>query len=271
MPPRKKSRQRSRRKSAHARRTSTRSPNKKFVMFSAKQRKEILKHYHEVVSPKSPNCTTFPLSKILKAAQGMYIYPEPIPSSKGIDEICYSLVKSYREAQHPIVHEDSLTAWGNQAAEQYGLEVRDILKMKPGEQMRVILLDRNVGDYMHGSKKGHKYNPKKDGFSYATYTHEKDLQGSLKMDVLGEAQSFQWEINRYSLKEKKPRFFWGPIPKGMNPRKLNPKIKVGWRGPAIDMKDTKYLPKYFIHYDTWWDDYLPFRTHNFLKIKRIKK
>lgn len=47
------------------------------------------------------------------------------------------------------------------------------------------------------------------------------------------------------------------------------KTKVGWRGPAINCKDASALPEYVVHYDTWWNDYVPFKHADFLKIKRI--
>ena len=59
--------------------------------------------------------------------------------------------------------------------------------------------------------------------------------------------------------------FWGGIPKGTQRKKLDPRIKVGWRGPAIKMSDLNKMPKKYRHYDTWWDDYLPNRKHNYLK------
>lgn len=52
----------------------------------------------------------------------------------------------------------------------------------------------------------------------------------------------------------------------MKIKDLNPKIKVGWRGPAIKLSDAKkYLPNHVVHYDTWWDDYLPYRQHDLLE------
>ena len=51
---------------------------------------------------------------------------------------------------------------------------------------------------------------------------------------------------------------------------LDPQTKVGWRGPAIDRKDAKFLPKRVTHYGTWWDDYAPFRVRNYLTTERLK-
>lgn len=236
---------------------------------------EILKNYYDIIDG-DKKCTDYTLNKILKASKGMFIYPPPIPEEKGKKQLCDSIEKSYEENKFPVVHKDSLTAWGNQAAEQYGLEVRDILKMKPGEKMDIIFFDRNVGDYLHGSKIGQKFNPLKKGMSYGTYTHKEGLTGKIKFDVLGYEECFEWEINFSptlvnSLNTKEKPIFWSPIPNDISYKDLNPKTKVGWRGPSIDKKDAKYLPKYFKHYGTWWDDYQPFRTHDFLKIERIKK
>ncbi len=233
-------------------------------MFSNKDKKKILKNYKEIIDDKK-QCLNQPFTKVIEASRGMYIYPEPILRNKGKQALCTSIIESHQKGKHPIVHQDSLTAWGNEAAEQHGLEIRDILKMKPGEKMKVILMDRNVGDYLHGTKVGTKYDPRKKGFTYASYTHKEDLTGILDMyDIVVIHDPFQWEVNMKSIND----WFWGPIPKNIKFNKLNPKIKVGWRGPAIRCTDTKHLPENVVHYGTWWDDYLPFRYHNFLKVNR---
>ena len=96
--------------------------------------------------------------------------------------MCNAIKDSFKEKQYPLVHDDSLTSWCNIAAEKYGLTVGDILKMKKGQQIKVIFMDRNVGDYMEGTKKGYKYNPKKEGLSYGTYIHKEGLTGKLTFD-----------------------------------------------------------------------------------------
>lgn len=111
------------------------------------------------------------------------------------------------------------------------------------------------------AKFGKKFNPRKEGFSYATYTHNKGLKGILNITDVGVIHDpFQWQINLYGIGEN---VFWGPIPKDYPIDKIDARVKVGWRGPAIRMEDAEKLPSYFVHYGTWWDDYLPFRTHNF--------
>lgn len=248
-------------------------------MFSKKECQDIMKNYNAIVKG-DKKCTDYPLKKVIAASKGMHIAPVKLKKN----QLCESIEKSYQNKADPIVHEDSLTAWGNQAAERYGLEIKDILSMKAGEKMDVILLDRNVGDYMHGAKKGTKYDPKKKGLSYATYIHGKNLTGILIMHDVGVVQEcFEWEINSKSIGGP----FWCSInciskPCKIKPgrtscemktehadyqtiKDLDPKTKVGWRGPAIKLEDAKKLPKNVVHYDTWWDDYMPFRTHDFLK------
>ena len=129
-----------------------------FVMFNQEERKEILKHYYDIVKNEKP-CVKYPIDKVLKASSGMYVYPKPIPEEKGKAALCQSIDKSYKEDNFPIVHEDSITAWGNRAAENYGLEIGDILKMKSGQKMNIILMNRNVSDYIV-SQPGRKNIPK---------------------------------------------------------------------------------------------------------------
>ena len=243
-----------------------------------------MKDFENLMNSKIP-CLNQDIKKVKKGSRGVYIYPPSIKKSK--DEICYNLDIIKKEKKNQIIHEDSLTAWCNQAAEQYGLEIRDILKMKKGDKLKVILMDRNIGDYLHGTQKGKKIDPRNTGLNYGIYTHDKDLSGTMKFFDSGKnmindennflEREFEWEIN-----DPEKKIFWRPIKLNLKEsinkghlnfdlKKLVPKTKVGWRGPAIDFNDSKYLPKKITHYDTWWDDYSPFRTHDFIKIKRLKK
>lgn len=207
-------------------------------------------------------CMDYSLNDLIKASRGIYIY-----KNNNKNDLCRAINEAYEEKKHPIVHEDSLTAWGNRAVEEFGLNIKDIYKMEPGEKMDVILLDRNVGDYMDGTKPGTKYNPTVKGLSYATYIHGKDLTGILTFTDIGVVRScFEWEINSTSING----LFWSPINHNKTDiKKLNPLTKIGWRGPAIRLSDAKkYLPKSVTHYDTWWDDYLSYRNDNFLKMNK---
>ena len=243
---------------------------KSFVMFTPQERKNITSDYNKLVNS-NKKCTDHTRTEIVKAARGMYVYPDQSNKRFSNEHMCSTIEEAKKEKQRPIVHEDSITAWGNQAAEEYGLEIKDIARMKPGQKMKVILLDRNVGDYMHdnsGKSIGKTFDPKEKGFSYGVYTHKSGITGILHhIDVGVVDKDFTWEVN---LQAVNGGIFWGPLSEGVSWKKLDPSIKVGWRGPAIDLKNANKLPKRFRHYDTWWDDYLPFRTHNFSKKNKGK-
>lgn len=133
--------------------------------------------------------------------------------------------------------------------------------MKKGQKMKILMMDRNVGDYLYGKEPFKKYNPSVDGFSYGLYTHHHGICGTILWEFGGvldkEPQDFEWEFNTVALDPK--LCWWGPLPDKYKLNKINKHIKVGWRGPAIDMKNMKYLPKTFVLYDTWWDDYCVFK------------
>ncbi len=236
----------------------------KFQLFTKDKEKQILKDFNDIVNAGNKSLKQFPREKFVNATSGMHLHANKDETK----EIYTEIMHVHKNKKYPIIHKDSLTAWCNQAVEQYGLEIRDILAMKPGQKMKVILIDRNVGEYISNQKIGKKYNPRKEGFSFATYTHIKGLSGVLNAyDVGVISDCFEWEINGGC-----NDCFWGPIPKGKTYKDYHKQTKIGWRGPCIELSDTQYLPKYFVHYNTWWDDYPHFRHHNFLvdKVTRLK-
>jgi hypothetical protein len=246
-----------------------------YKIIDNKEKSLILKKYDEIVSG-DKKCTSYPRKEVDFAVSGIFINKEE-RGKKTTSELCGQIQETYDEGKDPYVHDDSLTAWGNYAAVRYGLTVGDIIKMKFGDKIDVIIFDRNVGDYTDGKKAGSKYEPKKEGCVYATYIHGEGITGILNMYDIGVVHApFTWEINRKAIGDN---MFWGPIDgcsnscsknrkKPINIYKINHNIKVGWRGPTILMSDAKkHLPKYVVHYDTWWDDYLPFKNMDLTKIK----
>ena len=232
----------------------------KFELFGKKKRQQIMEKYNMITKNNIP-MKDLSYKDIIIATSGMYY--ECVKNKKNLYGL---LMEYYKNKKCPIIHEDSMTAWGTNAAENYGLEIRDILKMKQGQKMKLILFDRNMGEHVSGVKKGGKYNPRTNGCEYATYTHKSDLTGKLEFGFGLIFESWEWEVNGgYG------GMFWGPINGGYKKGKLNKKTKVGWRGPCIDKKDAKYLPRQVIYYDTLQDDWLPYREMDFLKVKRIKK
>lgn len=257
---------------------------KNWILFTNKEKQDIMNIYNKIIKDKK-KCMSYSKKDLDCVSKGMFLKNQHNTKFK----ICDNLIQAFEKKTEPIIQNDSLTAWCNKGVELYGLEIRDILKMKKGDKIDVVLMDRNIGDYMDGTKKGTKYNPLKEGLVYAVYTHNDALNGVLYMKNTEQTfNNFKWELNVASLGSK---WFWGPLKQcyngmdgmdGMNGinemcgkcdeltsmvdiKKLDPKIKVGWRGPAIRLTDAKqYLPKTVKHYDNWWNDYSPFRYRDYL-------
>ena len=142
------------------------------------------------------------------------------------------------------------------------------------------------GPYQEGFHlSAEKFNPLK-GVTTGKYIHNKDLQGTLKFDFGETLENFEWERNMGSLGSD---WYWGPLNSCQNIcnkkyceqicthkcspvtdkqlKKLNKNILVGWRGPAILKSDAKKLPKKITYYDTWYDDYAPYKYHDWLNKK----
>ncbi len=246
-------------------------------LFSEKKRKHIMKNYN-IVTKSSKPCESFPLKTIISATSGGIAGDEKTKS-----ELCANIKEVKEESEDPIIHEDSLSAWANNGVEKFGSTIGDIMKMKFGEQLEVILMDRNAGENIPGEK-GSKFMPTLHGFRIATYIHGQNLTGILRFnDVAVIHAPFIWEINMAALGYN---YFWGPVERcqptcgkkidsckmiwqeKIQVDRLNPKIMVGWRGPSIRMSDAKkYLPRYAVKYDNWWDEYVVFKNNDFLHKK----
>lgn len=137
----------------------------------------------------------------------------------------------------------SLRDWVGRTTE-FHLTAEDIQTMYEGETMEVILLDRNIGDYMADCKSGTDYYPTEMGLNYATYTHISGLSGTIKFRRSDEpASPFQWEINLSAIDPS--LMYWGPF----EIMSIPPSTRVGWRGPCLKMSDAlEYLPSKVTHY-----------------------
>lgn len=227
----------------------------KWFLFSEKEREDIMNAYNNVIDKvkKKKKITN---KEIREAARGM-----SLSKRESLDKQFDNIINT--EGKYPIIHEDSMTAWVNRATELYGLTVGDIVDMKFGDTIKVIMMDRNIGDYTFDLEPGTVYDPKKIGLSYGTYIHGEELTGLLNFDNGVVLAPFEWEINMGALKSN---WYWGPCDCDIS--KLNKKIKVGWRGCAIKVSDAKkYMPNKVVHYGTWWDDYGVIRYHDLLRLK----
>ena len=185
-------------------------------------------------------------------------------------------VREIRGADNKLcIHEDSLTGWVNRATELFHLTAGNIRAMKEGEQLEVVLFDRNLGDYTHGKAAGTTYDPI-TGCQLAIYTHKFGLSGSLLFpDIADRPDDFVWEVNGYAIGAD---IFWRPLdgrwscggPNLCEQDAVPDAVPIGWRGPCIRKSNAlKYLPRSVMHYDTWYDNYVPFRYSNYLTMDRL--
>lgn len=170
------------------------------------------------------------------------------------------------------IHADSLTALANEAVARFGLTVGDILAMKPGQKMRVWLMDRNIGEGFSNKTRGDKINLadalQDASLTVGLYEHSGGLTGKMTLVEVGnEWDPFVWEVNLAAL-HGHDDLFWGPLggdcdnsckrsKKKIDIDALDPRIKVGWRGPSISLEHQNQLPKTFTYYHDALNDYVP--------------
>ena len=165
----------------------------------------------------------------------------------------------------------------NQAVETIRLVAGDIRSLNKDEQIKVILLDRNIGCHTAGMQKHKIYKPIDYGCTYGTYTHKSGLTVILHLDDVGVTlDPFIWEVNGPSVGDD--TLFWRPIVFDENVRcscnnnnesltenDIRDDVPVGWRGPAVLRdKAIEYLPSTVKHYGGDYNDYAPYRYYNLL-------
>lgn len=94
-------------------------PRIKTIIFTKEERDAIKKDFDEVSNKKQ--VTAKELSNALRGTLTCECNKERL------HEIMKDIKKNKQE---PFIHNNSLTAWCNIAAEKYGLAIKDILKMK---------------------------------------------------------------------------------------------------------------------------------------------
>ena len=133
------------------------------------------------------------------------------------------------------------------ATSKYHLRIRDIKKMKKGQKIYVLGLDRNFPDALYDSKIiiGKVYKPE-NLFKVKKYTYIHDSGFKGNFDVI---EDFEFHIEY-----KKDHWFPlkdGKLSKtdmreeGLSTKKIMnfpPSTKIGFRGPMILWKNVKKLP-----------------------------
>lgn len=150
---------------------------KKFTILTEKEKKNIMEKYNTIIDGKK-SCMKYPKKYVEDASKGMYLNKSHL-KKKSQKALCHNIKDVKKDGSIPLVHNDSLTAWCHQAVINYGLEVGDILKMKFGDKIDVILIDRNVGGYIHGKKTGTKYDPLKYGSFYKVQSVQKETKTTI--------------------------------------------------------------------------------------------
>lgn len=139
------------------------------------------------------------------------------------------------------------------------LKISDILKLNPGQKIKVVSLHRNTADRSIGSEinpRGHAIKPERFFRNMiADYRHIKNMEGTLYFKNEGDDNEWPFELEV----EYKPGF-WYPLKDGYLPardpqnifglllgRKVHwkdlPKnTHVGFRGPMVLLENVKKMP-----------------------------
>jgi hypothetical protein len=148
--------------------------------------------------------------------------------------------------------------WYNLASQKFALKISDIINLKHGEQLEVLILDRNVWDITlnpqtnipnvnHDPETFFRYNR-------GTYVHNKDLSGELTMHWKDKDSTDKFEFHLEYMPGK-----WYPLNNGVMPgeeqglpwteeqhwTKFPQTTKVGYRGPMILWSKLKEMPKIY--------------------------
>lgn len=140
------------------------------------------------------------------------------------------------------------------------LTIKDVENLRPGQKLKVVTLDRNVYDIAFDCNEPGKLHDAKHFYreSVATYYHESDLKGKIKMEDVGKMEfefDIEWAKDEWypltngKLPENDPQGFskfpdnmlldWKDYPKD---------TRIGWRGPMILLDKMDSLPKVY-YYD----------------------
>jgi len=141
---------------------------------------------------------------------------------------------------------------------QYHITAQQINKLKKGEQVGLVSLDRNLCDYFGSLEKVYKkkgpFKPRDvlcEGNHYHfNYTHEKGLHGYRQFT------GFKDENEKFEFDVEYKKDYWYPLENGKLKKTKHPNnteeffiksnVRVGWRGPMIFEKDLKKLPDIYL-------------------------
>lgn len=149
--------------------------------------------------------------------------------------------------------------WMNRIRRHY-LRISDVLKMKKGDKIKLLVLDRNVNDVTSKNKTNKElvsYTPKHFfRKNFAVYTHNSGLKGTIKyfnMDLMVfqfeiEYQKNHWyPLNNNGKLGKKDRHGYADFKDkaGLHYSEFPKTTPIGFRGPMIKYSILKDLPKVY--------------------------
>lgn len=144
----------------------------------------------------------------------------------------------------------------------FWLTIADVKRLKPGDKLEIVYLDRNIYDYLDPLPKNKMLRPDMS-FQHATgmYVHGKDMAGTLILDHKSD-DPITVEPFEFDVEYKKGK--WYPLYKGYLPArddqtsvdllgkkthwtKMPPTTAVGSRGPMVLVSDLNELPKFYLY------------------------
>jgi hypothetical protein len=151
-----------------------------------------------------------------------------------------------------------METWMRKSSRKYHLTINQVKRMKKGQKLKVLCLDRNIYDHVD-SEPTYKVTSPSTFFRgcWAIYTHDHDMTGFLRFSWeggKGKGMEFTFHLNYrndswYPLTEKGDLPAWGDmgIMLGIKKHytKFPGKTRIGFRGPMIPWSDLKRLPKIY--------------------------
>jgi hypothetical protein len=146
--------------------------------------------------------------------------------------------------------------WVQAVEREHGVLLKDIRSLQPGQHLELLLLDRNWGDRVYGTKPAHIYtrNMLKYGFAAslvlrpagATFIQGSEMPGKGTLVFWSDGLALDnWTVEVLDTK----RQMWRPVEGDASENKqaldlasLPDTTKIGYRGPAIPWNKVYRLP-----------------------------
>ena len=147
----------------------------------------------------------------------------------------------------------------------YKLMIKDVMNMKKGDIMAVLVLDRNIGDVSMDANPENVIIDPYEFFRYnfATYIHDSGLKGIMiyhwknedyrdddfEFDIEYETGNWYPLENGYLPKRDPQGFSEFNYPRDISWTEFPINTGIGWRGPMILHKYINYLPNIYVSED----------------------